>query len=87
MGTVTMGGNLVTRSGLVFVAAALDQYLRALDEGTGKELWRTDLSAAGFATPMSYLSPRGRQLVLVAVGGNNKFGPNQGLYLQAYSLP
>ncbi len=87
MGTVTMGGNLVTRSGLVFVAAALDQYLRALDERTGQELWRTDLSAAGFATPMSYLSPRGRQLVLVAVGGNNKFGPNQGLYLQAYSLP
>ncbi|HEY0342454.1 MAG TPA: pyrroloquinoline quinone-dependent dehydrogenase, partial [Steroidobacteraceae bacterium] len=28
MGTVTMGGNLVTGSGLVFVAATLDQYLR-----------------------------------------------------------
>lgn len=87
MGTVTMGGNLVTRSGLVFVAAALDQYLRALDERTGKELWRTDLSAAGFATPMSYLSPRGRQMVVIAVGGNNKFGPNDGLYVQAYALP
>ncbi len=87
MGTVTMGGNLVTRSGLVFVAATLDQYLRALDEKTGRELWRTDLSAAAFATPMSYLSPRGRQLVLVAVGGNSKFGPNEGLYVQAYALP
>jgi len=87
MGTVTMGGNLVTASGLIFVAATLDRYLRALDERTGKELWRTDLSAAGFATPMSYLSPRGRQLVVLAVGGNNKFGPNEGLYVQAYALP
>jgi glucose dehydrogenase len=87
MGTVTMGGNLVTASGLVFVAGALDQYLRALDESTGRELWRTDLSAAGFATPMSYISPHGRQLVVVAVGGNSKFGPNQGLYVQAYALP
>ena len=87
MGTVTMGGNLVTASGLVFVAGTLDQYLRALDESTGKELWRTDLSAAGFSTPMSYISPHGRQLVVVAVGGNSKFGPNQGLYVQAYALP
>jgi quinoprotein glucose dehydrogenase len=87
MGTVTMGGNLVTRTGLVFVAATLDQYLRALDESTGRELWRTDLSAAAFATPLSYLSPRGRQLVVVAIGGNNKFGPNDGLFVQAYALP
>jgi membrane-bound PQQ-dependent dehydrogenase (glucose/quinate/shikimate family) len=87
MGTVTMGGNLVTRAGLVFVAGTLDQYLRALDEQTGRELWRTELSAAAFATPMSYLSPRGRQLVVVAIGGNSKFGPNHGLYLQAYALP
>jgi quinoprotein glucose dehydrogenase len=87
MGTVTMGGNLVTASGLVFVAGTLDQYLRALDESTGNELWRTDLSAAGFSTPMSYISPHGRQLVVVAVGGNSKFGPNKGLYVQAYALP
>lgn len=87
MGTVTMGGNLVTRSGVIFVAATLDQYLRALDEQTGRELWRTDLSAAAFATPMSYMSARGRQLVVVAIGGNSKFGPNQGLYVQAYALP
>jgi glucose dehydrogenase len=87
MGTVTMGGNLVTASGLVFVAGSLDQYLRALDESTGNELWRTDLSAAGFSTPMSYISAHGRQLVVVAVGGNSKFGPNKGLYVQAYALP
>lgn len=88
MGTVTMGGNLVTGSGLIFVAATLDQYLRALDERTGQELWRTNLSAAAFATPMTYSSARsGRQYVVVSVGGNSKFGPNDGLYVEAYALP
>jgi quinate dehydrogenase (quinone) len=88
MGAVTMGGNMVTKSGLVFVGAALDQYLRALDARTGEELWRTDLSAAAFATPMTYISPQsGRQFVVVTVGGNSHFGPNEGLYVQAYALP
>jgi membrane-bound PQQ-dependent dehydrogenase (glucose/quinate/shikimate family) len=88
MGSVTLGGNLITASGLIFVGATLDRYVRALDERTGKELWRADLSAAAFATPMSYTSAQsGRQFVVVAVGGNSKFGPNQGLYVQAYALP
>jgi glucose dehydrogenase len=88
MGSVTLGGNLVTASGLVFVGGTLDRYLRAFDERTGRELWRTSLSAAAFATPMSYIAPQsGRQFVVVAVGGNSKFGPNHGLYLQAYALP
>jgi len=87
MGNVTLGGNLVTGSGLIFVSATLDRYVRAIDEGTGRELWRSDLSAAAFATPMSYAAPHGRQFVLVSVGGNSKFGPNQGLYVQAYALP
>jgi len=88
MGAVTMGGSLVTRSGLIFVGATLDRYLRALDERTGQELWKSDLSAAAFATPMSYISPQsGRQFVIVSVGGNSKFGPNHGLLVQAYALP
>ena len=45
----------------------LDQYLRALDEQTGRELWKADLSAAAFATPMTYMSKSGRQLVVVPV--------------------
>jgi quinoprotein glucose dehydrogenase len=88
MGNVTLGGNLVTGSGLIFVGATLDRYVRALDERTGEELWRSSLSAAAFATPMSYVAPgNGRQYVLVSVGGNSKFGPNDGLFVQAYALP
>ena len=88
MGNVTLGGNLVTGSGLIFVGATLDRYVRALDERTGEELWRSSLSAAAFATPMSYVAPgNGRQYVLVSIGGNSKFGPNDGLLVQAYALP
>jgi glucose dehydrogenase len=37
---------------------------------------------------MSYVAPgNGRQYVLVSVGGNSKFGPNDGLFVQAYALP
>lgn len=86
MGNVTLGGNLLTASGLIFVGATLDRYLRALDERTGQELWRASLSAAAFATPMSY-ERQGRQYVLIAVGGNSKFGPNHGLFVQAFALP
>ena len=88
MGNVTLGGNLVTGSGLIFVGATLDRYVRALDERTGEELWRSPLSAPAFATPMSYVAAGdGRQYVLVSVGGNSKFGPNEGLFVQAYALP
>ena len=88
MGNVTLGGNLVTAGGLIFLSGTLDRYVRALDERTGRELWRSALSAAGIGTPMSYTAPgSGRQFVLVSVGGNSKFGPNQGLFVQAYALP
>jgi quinoprotein glucose dehydrogenase len=88
MGAVTMGGNLITKGGLVFAGASLDQYVRAVDESTGEELWRDHLTAAAFAAPMTYRTARsGRQFVVIAVGGNSHFGPNEGLYLQAYALP
>lgn len=88
MGNVTMGGNVVTSSGLIFIGASLDQQLRAMDVHTGKELWRAPLEAAAFATPVTYVSPKsGRQFVAVAVGGYNKYGPNNGLYIDAFALP
>ncbi|MCC0017492.1 MAG: PQQ-binding-like beta-propeller repeat protein [Rhodobiaceae bacterium] len=34
------GGPIVTSSGLVFLGAAMDDYLRAFDVETGKELWK-----------------------------------------------
>jgi glucose dehydrogenase len=88
MGTATMGGNLVTKSGLIFIGASLDQRLRAIDIRSGKELWSAPLEAPAFATPMTYVSPAsGRQIVVIAVGGYTKYGPDNGRFVTAYALP
>jgi quinoprotein glucose dehydrogenase len=87
-GTPNLGGPLVTASGLVFVAAALDDYLRAFDVDTGKELWKGRLPAGGQAAPMSYrVRPGGKQYVVIAAGGHGKLGTKLGDALVAFALP
>lgn len=54
-GTPSLGGPLTTKSGLTFIGAALDKYLRAYDNKTGKELWKGRLPATANSTPMSYV--------------------------------
>ena len=88
MGTATMGGSLLTESGLIFIGASLDQRLRAIDIHNGKELWSAPLEAPAFATPMTYVSQSsGRQIVVIAVGGYTKYGPDNGRFVSAYALP
>ncbi len=85
-GTPAIGGPLVTASGLVFIGAALDDYLRAFDLDTGRELWKGRLPAGGQATPMSYQLD-GRQYVVIAAGGHGGAGTTAGDYVVAYALP
>ena len=85
-GTPTFGGPLATASGLVFIGAALDDYLRAFDAKTGAELWTGRLPFAGIATPTSYLW-QGRQFVLIAAGGHGEAGAPAGDTLVAFALP
>lgn len=67
-GTPNLGGPVVTKSGVVFIGAAMDRYLRAFDVRTGRELWQGRLPATAQATPMTY-EWKGEQFVLVAAGG------------------
>jgi quinoprotein glucose dehydrogenase len=85
-GTVNFGGPIVTAGGLVFTAAAMDDYLRAFDVETGKEIWKFKLPASGQATPMTY-SVSGKQYVVIAAGGHGKLGTKQGDYVLAFTLP
>ena len=62
-------GPIVTAGGLVFIAATSDARFRALDSGTGEELWVARLPANGTANPMTYRGAGGRQFVAVAAGG------------------
>lgn len=74
MGMFVRAGSLVTGGGLVFTAGVLDRRLRALDVHTGEELWTRDLPTSSEATPMSYLSPSGRQTVVVALPKSGSLG-------------
>jgi quinoprotein glucose dehydrogenase len=87
-GTPNLGGPIVTAGGLTFIASAMDDYLRAFDTETGKELWKARLPAGGQAMPMTYRAgPNGKQFVVIAAGGHAKLGTKLGDSVIAYSLP
>lgn len=85
VGMPGLGGPILTASGLVFIAATLDDRMRALDVATGKVLWEVKLPAGGQATPMTY-AIGGRQYVVLAAGGY-KGDSRRGDYLIAWALP
>jgi quinoprotein glucose dehydrogenase len=72
-GSPNLGGPIATAGGLVFIGATLDRNFRAFDIETGQVLWSTNLPAGGKATPMTY-AIRGRQFVVIAAGGGDRFG-------------
>jgi quinoprotein glucose dehydrogenase len=84
-GTPNFGGPIVTAGGLVFIGAAMDNYLRAFDAKTGAELWRGRLPAGGQATPMTYVW-KGRQYVVIAAGGHSKANTKRGDEVVAFAL-
>lgn len=86
-GVFNQGGPLITAGGLVFIGATMDDYLRAFDLGSGKEVWKARLPAGGQATPMSYVSRRtGKQYVVIAAGGHQFMQTTIGDYVVAYAL-
>jgi quinoprotein glucose dehydrogenase len=87
-GTPNLGGPIMTAAGLIFVASAMDNYLRAFDTETGAELWKGRLPAGGQAMPMTYRAGRdGKQFVVIAAGGHGKLGTRLGDSLIAFALP
>ena len=86
-GAPNVGGPMVTGSGLTFIAATSDYYLRAFNSETGDELAKFRLPTGGHATPMTYTTAAGRQFVVIAAGGHWAMGSPAGDYLVAFSLP
>lgn len=87
-GTPNLGGPMVSGSGLVFISATMDYYLRAFDIETGRELWKGRLPAGGQATPMTYrLREDGKQYVVICAGGHGKMNTKLGDYVIAFALP
>jgi quinoprotein glucose dehydrogenase len=87
-GAPNIGGSLVTAGGLVFIGATNDSRFRAFDKDSGKELWTTRLPASAHANPMTFLgSKTGKQYVVVAAGGGNKYNATYSDALVAFALP
>lgn len=87
VGVPGIGGPLLTRGGVAFLAAAVDNYLRAYDVTSGRQLWQARLPAGGQATPMTYSTQDGKQYVVIVAGGHGSIGTKPGDYVIAYTLP
>ena len=85
-GVPNFGGPMATASGLIFIGAAMDDYLRAFDGASGRQLWRARLPAGGQATPMTYVWKH-RQYVVIAAGGHSKTDTKRGDEVIAFVLP
>ena len=85
-GTPAAGGSLATAGGVVFIAATMDEVLRAFDVETGRELWRAKLPAGGQATPMTF-RVGGKQYIVISAGGHGDYGVTISDKVVAYRLP
>jgi quinoprotein glucose dehydrogenase len=85
-GTVTIGGPVITASGLIFIGASMDSRVRALDLRTGEVLWQALVSAPAVALPAVY-EYKGKQYVTFAAGGNSILTPRVSDEVVAFTLP
>ncbi len=84
-GSENYGGPVLTAGGLIFIAATMDEKIRAFNKNSGKLLWEFKLPAAGYATPATY-SVDGKQYLVIACGGG-KCGTKSGDAWVAFALP
>lgn len=84
-GSENYGGPVVTKGGLLFIAATKDCKIRGFNKRTGKLLWQATLPACGFATPATY-QINGKQFLVIACGGG-KLGTSSGDSYVAFALP
>lgn len=85
-GSVTIGGPVVTASGLVFIGASMDSRVRAIDLKTGKVLWKAAVDAPAVALPAVY-SYKGKQYVVFVAGGNSILSDKVSDQVVAFALP
>ena len=84
-GSPTLGGSLVTKSGLLFIGASMDNLFHAYNLWTGELLWETRVPADAIATPVTY-AINDKQYVVIAAGGGRISNATSGA-LVAFTLP
>jgi quinoprotein glucose dehydrogenase len=85
-GSVTIGGPVITKTGLIFIGASMDSRVRAIDLKTGKVLWSAKVDAPAVSIPAVY-TYKGREYVVFTAGGNSILEPKVSDQLIAFALP
>jgi quinoprotein glucose dehydrogenase len=85
-GSPTIGAPVVTKGGVLFIGGSMDARVRAIDEQTGKVLWKDKVMAPAVAIPTVY-TYKGREYVVFVAGGNSILKPEVGDQIVAYALP
>ena len=85
-GSVTIGGPVITKTGLIFIGASMDSRVRALGLKTGDVLWSWRVQAPAVSLPAVY-TYKGREYVVFTAGGNSILLPRVGDQLVAFALP
>jgi quinoprotein glucose dehydrogenase len=85
-GSPNIGGPIVTGGGLIFVAGAIDEKIRAIRITDGEELWQAKLPFMATSVPMTYMAD-GRQYLVIAAGGTARVTEDLGDALVAFALP
>jgi quinoprotein glucose dehydrogenase len=86
IGTPNNGGPLATAGGLIFIAAATDDLIRAINIETGETVWSDVLPGGGQTTPITY-EVGGRQFLVIAPGGHHFMETPISDAVIAYALP
>jgi quinoprotein glucose dehydrogenase len=84
-GTENYGASVVTKGGLLFIAATKDGKFRAFNKRSGKLLWEFNLPTSAFATPSIY-EVDGKEYIVIACGGG-KLKTKSGDSYIAFSIP
>ena len=83
-GLENYGGPVITKGGVLIIAATKDEKIRAFNMKSGQQLWEDKLPAGGYATPITY-EVDGKQYIVIACGGG-KMGTASGDEYRAYAL-
>ena len=70
-GAINLGGPAVTTTGLVFIGATIDPYLRAFETTGGHQVWEARLPTSARATPLLFTTEGGREMIAIAAGGHD----------------
>ena len=85
-GSLNLGGPVTTTTGLVFIGATIDPYLRAFETKTGRQLWEARLPTSARATPLVFTTASGREMIAIAAGGHDTPLSKPGTTLVVFGL-